>query len=319
MKKSIILFLLLVISNYYAISQINMLSNGYIGLGTTTPQCNVDIRGITKIMSNNGGIQFTNIYGYPVIEPTRNNIGEIGYNYTWSNLRVSTIYYTTLVQIPSDERMKDKIRNLDHSLNKVKQMRGVKYDIKPEFFNIGDSSASKVIRDTLKNQIGLIAQELLPIFPEAVVYDSVHSIYGVNYISLIPVLIEAIKEQQTVIDAQNTKIEALEKLIKKGSGSKSATVNTGTSIPSKSATLSQNVPNPFNQNTTIGYYLPETVNNATLYIYDMNGIQIKSIPVTAKGEGKITINGNELRPGMYLYTLIANGAEIDTKRMILTE
>jgi len=33
----------------------------------------------------------------------------------------------------------------------------------------------------------------------------------------------------------------------------------------------------------------------------------------------ITIKGSELNPGMYLYTLIVDGKEVDTKRMILTE
>ena len=37
------------------------------------------------------------------------------------------------------------------------------------------------------------------------------------------------------------------------------------------------------------------------------------------GSGSITIRGNELRPGMYLYSLNVDGKEVDTKRMILTD
>ncbi len=33
----------------------------------------------------------------------------------------------------------------------------------------------------------------------------------------------------------------------------------------------------------------------------------------------IILNGNELEAGMYIYSLISDGAEIDTKRMILTD
>jgi hypothetical protein len=33
----------------------------------------------------------------------------------------------------------------------------------------------------------------------------------------------------------------------------------------------------------------------------------------------IKINGNELNSGMYIYTLVINNQEIDTKRMILSK
>ncbi len=83
--------------------------------------------------------------------------------------------------------------------------------------------------------------------------------------------------------------------------------------------LNQNVPNPFNSATTIGFYLPNTVTNANIYVYDMNGIQLKSYPITEKGKGNVIIQGSELNAGMYLYTLITDGKVIDTKRMILTK
>ena len=51
----------------------------------------------------------------------------------------------------------------------------------------------------------------------------------------------------------------------------------------------------------------------------MQGLQLKSYVIFTKGKSDITINGNEFQPGMYLYTLIVDGREIGTKRMILTE
>jgi len=56
-----------------------------------------------------------------------------------------------------------------------------------------------------------------------------------------------------------------------------------------------------------------------IYIYNMSGMQIKSISIPEKGYGTITINGSDLQAGMYLYTLIVDGKEVDTKRMILTK
>jgi hypothetical protein len=83
--------------------------------------------------------------------------------------------------------------------------------------------------------------------------------------------------------------------------------------------LYQNSPNPFSQTTTIEYFIADNVQKAMICIYDMNGTQLKSIQLHQRGDGSITINGNELKAGMYMYSLIADGHLVDTKRMVLTD
>jgi len=83
--------------------------------------------------------------------------------------------------------------------------------------------------------------------------------------------------------------------------------------------LYQNEPNPFDKDTEIRFYLPERINNAKLLIFNMQGNQLRSINITQKGNGFEIIHGSDLQPGMYMYTLIVDGREIDTKRMILTD
>ena len=83
--------------------------------------------------------------------------------------------------------------------------------------------------------------------------------------------------------------------------------------------LYQNNPNPFSQATVIKYQLPQTVQTAYIYVYDMSGKQLGSHILLDRGEGQLTISANEYHAGMYLYSLIADGQEIDTKRMILTK
>ena len=51
-----------------------------------------------------------------------------------------------------------------------------------------------------KRELGVMAQDVLPVFPEAVSMTD-NQYFGVSYVSLIPVLIEAIKEQQKIIEA----------------------------------------------------------------------------------------------------------------------
>ena len=83
-------------------------------------------------------------------------------------------------------------------------------------------------------------------------------------------------------------------------------------------TLEQNNPNPFNQQTQIAYFIPDNCNNTSLHIYDLNGVELKVIDINQKGKGNVTIDANSLKAGMYLYTLICDGREIATKKMILT-
>jgi hypothetical protein len=53
-------------------------------------------------------------------------------------------------------------------------------------------------------------------------------------------------------------------------------------------------------------------------IFNMQGTLLKTYNALG-ANGQITIYGYEFKPGMYLYTLLVDSREIDTKRMILTE
>jgi hypothetical protein len=73
------------------------------------------------------------------------------------------------------------------------------------------------------------------------------------------------------------------------------------------------------KNCLIAIFLPKSVNQASLNVYNLQGIQIKSFVLNERGNIPVTIEGNSLKAGMYLYTLIADGKEVDTKKMILTQ
>jgi len=85
------------------------------------------------------------------------------------------------------------------------------------------------------------------------------------------------------------------------------------------AILYQNAPNPFSSNTEISCFLPETTQQAVIYIYNLQGAELKSYSLTQTGYNSITVSGSELPAGMYLYTLVVDNEIIDTKRMILTK
>lgn len=115
------------------------------------------------------------------------------------NIRANTTVYT------SDRRFKTDINNLNAAIEKIKQMQGVSYKLS------GDDQQPLNAGQTGKNkQFGLIAQDLRLIYPE-LVYEDTKGYLSVDYVSLIPVLIEAIKEQQGQIDDLKKKIEEISK------------------------------------------------------------------------------------------------------------
>lgn len=100
----------------------------------------------------------------------------------------------------SDARFKKDITPLEGSLQNVLQMRGVNYYWKQEEFPDKGFTKGK--------EIGVIAQEIEKIYPELVVTDK-DGYKSVQYSHLVPVLIEAIKEQQALIESQKTQVDAL--------------------------------------------------------------------------------------------------------------
>lgn len=97
-----------------------------------------------------------------------------------------------------------------------------------------------------------------------------------------------------------------------------AATNIGNNTENETSVLYQNNPNPYTQRTTIKFRIPQNCNNAYIYIYDMRGVMLKQIEISAE-LGYVTIESSELAPGMYIYSLIVNNKEVDTKRMILSK
>ena len=54
-------------------------------------------------------------------------------------------------------------------------------------------------------------------------------------------------------------------------------------------------------------------------ICHMNGKQLKTVQLVNTGESNISISSNELRPGMFIYTMIVDGQLIDSKQMVITD
>ena len=243
----------------------------------------------------------------------------LGKTYQFMEVR-SASFWSYQYQVTSDKRLKKNFRTIDQPLAKILKLSGQKYDyIADKYDSIGTKAEQEQKAELKKDRLGFIAQEVLDIVPEAVVYNKEEDIYLIDYNTFIPVIVEAMKEQQATIDELTTRIATLEGSAVKEKSATITTTTEETTIAGEKATLAQNIPNPFSSTTRVDIYLPATVKNAALYIYNMQGSQVKSYTIANRGNTSITIDGYTLDAGMYLYSLIADNKEVDTKKMILTK
>jgi hypothetical protein len=117
-------------------------------------------------------------YQAPASSFTISSTGTIIMPYSWNS---------------SDERIKTNVKTIEYALDKVLLLRGVEYN---DFRYEPD-----------KKHIGLIAQEVELIIPEAVGINEFDNIKCISYNSIIGVLVEAVKQL-------NNKVLNLENIIK---------------------------------------------------------------------------------------------------------
>ena len=195
-----------------------MLATGNVGIGTTVPVCRFTVgqdasyanRAANPFVSQvcikdnsqssrlyigcyytggqgvAGSIQMSDYFslldhGVPLLlNPIGGNVG-IGTSTPNYTLHVQgSIYASGEITGLSDQRRKTCVEPLQSSLENISKLQGVSYyrsDDEPE-----------------KKRIGLLAQAVAEVYPEAVSYDKTNDLYSLNYMSLVAPLIEAVKE-----------------------------------------------------------------------------------------------------------------------------
>ena len=268
--------------------------------------------GVAGVAHSYGGIGVYGGISYSMELPTSFSGGTYAGYFDGSTKVIGTLTCTSLTQT-SDARTKHDITYLrDNTLGSIMQLKPISfyYNTDDKLFNAAyvESPAAKQMH------YGFIAQELQEVLPD-IVYMGQDSLLSVNYMELIPLLVQTVQNQETRIDELERKIATLTSQV----SANKAPQNVKNDNIATQAVLYQNTPNPFAQDTRIAYDLPLTTHEATLYIYDANGLQLESYPIREFGENSITISGGHLPAGIYLYSLVADEQVIDTKRMILTK
>lgn len=313
MKK--VLFFLLVLSSFTALSQVKITNSGNVGIGTTNPQKKLHIEGEGLLVSN------TARWGRSFWVKVHNS-GACAYH-LWSipkNRDVFAVYEdgfifnTAGIYIDADTNSKRNIAVLTNSLELIRKLNGVTFTPK----------------NSDEKNYGFLAKDLQTKVPE-LVKTMADSVKAVAYTNIIPINTEAIKANDariTVLEGTIKKLEERINILERQLSSKSSysliESYTEDEIDSVSNTnmnegmLYQNTPNPFSVSTQINYTLPETFTSARIVIYDLQGSQKKFYNLGAN-TSSVTVQASELNAGMYLYSLFIDNVLIDTKRMVLTE
>lgn len=219
---------------------------------------------------------------------------------TYNNIVVANVFNQ------SDARAKKNVTNVQSGLVSLLQLRPVSY-------NWADKPASKESAATdsiqmpgdpqVRLQYGFLAQEVEEILPDLVLTEENGS-KSVNYIAMIPLLVQSVKELQSTVERQAEVIEQLQGTV----AYKSKAVDAGNKIKSVS-------PNPTTGNFSVELQLSNASAEVFLTISDMGGNKQQIIEVNY-AQGIVSVDASSLPQGVFILSLYINNMLADSCRLI---
>jgi len=165
-------------------------TNGNVGIGTSSPGAKLDIVGggnnTLRIRAAGSSTWWDIFHNWGATDSALVWL----YNGNYAAKLTNAGWWTT-----SDLDLKENIQPIDNPLGIVRDIRGVSYSWK-------DPTRGEGL------QVGVIAQEVESVFPQAVNTEK-DGLKTINYSLFVPLLIEALKEQQREIDTLKAELSAI--------------------------------------------------------------------------------------------------------------
>lgn len=267
----------------------------------------------------------------------------------------TTLVSGVATRFGSDSTIKTNIQPLTNATAILEQLNPKTFDFRyndyPSLMLDQDNHMGVIAQDVENVLPNLISTVTIPEVLDSnnnVVHAAV-TIKTVKYQEFIPLLIAGFNEQQNKIDTQDSTIAAQNSTIadlqnqindviamvtnccSQGSQSLQDPNNNGNNtygnnyvpvhttdvrLTDNYCVLGENSPNPFRDHTVINYNIAETIREAQIVFYNNLGQVIKVLEINDRGEGRLNVYGEDLRSGMYTYSLIVDGNVCESKKMI---
>ena len=290
--------ILLVFTAFFANAQIKVHSDNHISIGSLgkTYGLQVHPNGYTYFSNPNSGDVFTtmsNVSNYLtkswIVHRVDNSIPDYVFYVNGQGDVYRHASYT--INNPIMMNITGPIVNPTNALG---QINGFYYTL----VDRGDAGNDRL-------NVGLSAEEIEKVIPEAVVTTEEGEMC-INYEVLTVFLVEAVKEQQNILNKLSSQYNELYTYMDRTN-------------PTNKSKLYQNHPNPFDNECIIDYYLDDNDENAEIIILNMVGETLKVYKLVGHGMGNITIDSDEFKNGLYYYCLVINNIVSDTKKMIISK
>jgi len=200
-------------------------ASGNVGIGTSSPSQKLSVAGTAMLQNDQGYLYLSNVgtensgiylRGTGASNELRSHsTGKFTWEITGSQKMIidasgnvgapsgSNIYNA------SDERLKQNITELSDCLQKVLSMRGVSFNWIDDFC---EAEADKTLYGLIAQELQIVDLNLVDSFSDNTITAgsvTVENPLRVNEKFIIPMLVESIKEQQTIIESQQSQIDAL--------------------------------------------------------------------------------------------------------------
>jgi hypothetical protein len=262
-----------------------------------------------------------------------NTVTSIGGYVNWSNISDGRVKKNIKENVPGlvfINKRQPITYNLDlDAADKIIQKQRIKDEngkaVQPPLAELDSRKAKEQIAYTgfIAQEVEKAARSLNYDFSGVDAAKNDKDLYGLRYADFVAPLVKAVQElskmnddKDSVIQQQNIKINDLQNQINE---LKTMIVSSSSSTIISSASLQQNIPNPFTHTTNIDYSLPQKFTSSQIVITDKNGSAIKAINISGSGKGNVNVDASTLASGAYQYSLIVDGRLIDTKQMILAK
>lgn len=322
-------------------------ADGDVGMGTASPAAELHVNASdaseteVHIQNTNGTTQSV---GLRMINSAREWNYQLRNNGNWrirnvtdasdaleingatNNITTSGDITANGVLLTSDLRLKQDVQPYTEGISVLKQLNPISYK-----FN------GKADFKTNRTHYSVGAQELKEAAPYLVhdfVFEKENSdgevvskenFLKIDLAGITWTLVNAVKEQQEDLDDKDKEIALLKEELTSIKNQVEALSNAienfeeqdvylkGGQTPS----IGQNIPNPYQSETKIDYFIPEHSSSAKVNFYDLSGKLLKEVTLNDRGNGRLNLRTLNLPSGTYTYSLIVDQKVFDSKKMIV--